>query len=521
MRKTITINIRGIVFHIDDNAYEKLKSYLSSISSHFEKQEGGREITEDIEARIAEIFSTHITQEYNVIDEKLVDHVIATMGMPEDFQETETDNQSNGTTTNENPNASNYNTYYQSSKRLYRDGESKVIAGVCSGLAYYLNIDKAVIRIIFVILFFVTSGIALPVYLILWIAVPKASSTTQRLEMQREPITVDNIGRKVKEDINEKKNDNKVKTSRPDAAQQNMNQRTEGPSVLSKIFGVLLILFGLFSSLLLIAGIVGATKLIGFAPGFAPAFDGGIVLSHIFSESLGTTVIISLLVLLIIPLLLIIYTGTRLLFNFDSNSRSVYLSSLGVWFIAFLILGASISGVASLFNSKETVLDNQKLTISADTLFVKVNQSAFDDYESKFAINNYQILSKNKREMVTGTPRLNIEKSESGGLSIEIGKTSKGNNSNNAQANAEKIQYPIEISGDTIILYPSFLLPENGKWRMQELTTTIKLTEGKIVFLDNSTLSILEEIKNTSFIWYGDMTDQYWIMEPNGLTLYK
>ena len=174
MNRTITINISGIVFHIDDNAYEKLKDYLSKVDSIFSNQERGREIIFNIESRIAELLNERISAEQNVVDEKMIDEIISIMGLPKDFSEEEFQQQPD-----KELEAPIKNNYYKRSRRLYRDTDSRVFGGVCSGLAHYFNSDKVLMRVIFVVLFIITSGVALPAYLILWIAVPKAQSSSR------------------------------------------------------------------------------------------------------------------------------------------------------------------------------------------------------------------------------------------------------------------------------------------------------------------------------------------------------
>lgn len=196
MKKTYTINISGTVFHIEDDAYEKLNQYLTGLKLHFGNDEDGQEIVADIEARIAEIFNGKKTGDKEVITMEWVDEVIEIMGVPEDF---EADEESGPRTSGKNK------------KRLYRDPEHKTIAGVCGGLAAYFNMDPVIMRLIFVILF-VANGLGLLIYIILWIAVPEARTTAQRLEMRGEAVNIDNIEKWIKKEYEEiEKNVKKMK----------------------------------------------------------------------------------------------------------------------------------------------------------------------------------------------------------------------------------------------------------------------------------------------------------------------
>jgi len=190
MKKTFTINISGTVFHIEEEAYEVLQKYMSKLKQHFGNDEEGKEITSDIEARIAELFLARISDEKNVIILEWVNEVIETMGTSEDFSEEEAN--ANEPITGQ----------AKRKRRLYRDPEQSVLGGVCSGLAAYFNMDLAILRIIVVLSFLLTSGGTVLVYLILWIAVPKAVNTSQRLEMKGQEVTVKNIEKFIKDEVN-------------------------------------------------------------------------------------------------------------------------------------------------------------------------------------------------------------------------------------------------------------------------------------------------------------------------------
>lgn len=187
MKKTFTINISGSVFHIEEDAYEVLQKYLINLKNHFGNSNDGKEILSDIEARIAEICSSESANKKNLITLELVNEVINTMGTPESFSE-ESDEEE--TLTGQT----------KTKKRLYRDPEHRVLGGVCGGLAAYFDIDIAIMRIIFVLLTLLTTGAGVLAYIILWIAVPKALNTAQRLEMRGENVSVKNIEKFIKEE---------------------------------------------------------------------------------------------------------------------------------------------------------------------------------------------------------------------------------------------------------------------------------------------------------------------------------
>ena len=193
MKKTFSINLNGIVFNIDEDAYDKLHLYLSSIERHFSKEEERKEIIVDIEARLAEIFSGKIKPTKQVINVDDVDDVIRMMGQPGDFADEESEE-----IPKEDP------LYHKKYRRMYRDPDSRVIGGVCSGLSAYFGIDPVFLRLIFLIAFF-GFGVGLLIYLILWIVLPEARTTAQKLEMRGEKVNVSNIGNFVKDEFNNMK----------------------------------------------------------------------------------------------------------------------------------------------------------------------------------------------------------------------------------------------------------------------------------------------------------------------------
>jgi phage shock protein PspC (stress-responsive transcriptional regulator) len=174
MKKTINTNLAGFVFYIDEDAYEELQKYLKNIKTYLGNTEGREEIIHDIESRIAELFSEKQKQVITLIE---VSEVIEVMGQPEDYMsEDETEQKTS---------------YKSSNKRLYRDPDSTVLGGVCSGIGHYLSIDAIWIRLIFLAM--VWSGVSILFYFILWAIIPKAETTAQKLEMKGKAATFSNI----------------------------------------------------------------------------------------------------------------------------------------------------------------------------------------------------------------------------------------------------------------------------------------------------------------------------------------
>jgi len=164
MNKTVNINLAGIFFHIDEDAYSKLQRYLEAIKRSFTDSQGRSEIIADIEARIAELFTERIKDEKQVISITEVEEVIAVMGQPEDYMVDEE-------IFEDEPEARPRKK--SSGRRLFRDTENAYIGGVCSGLSHYFDVDSLWIRLGWLLLFFV-GGTGLFIYILLWILMPSA-----------------------------------------------------------------------------------------------------------------------------------------------------------------------------------------------------------------------------------------------------------------------------------------------------------------------------------------------------------
>ncbi|MDD4190448.1 MAG: PspC domain-containing protein, partial [Mangrovibacterium sp.] len=340
MKKTFTINISGSVFHIEEDAYEKLRDYLQMLTGHFGTDADGREILQDIEARIAELFTKKMEAEgKDVILEEWVEEVMARMGKPEDFIEEEEEAAPDTAPVAE----------AKVKRRMYRDPDHRVLGGVCSGMGAYFNIDPVVLRIVFFILFWVSAGIALLVYLMLWIAVPKAKTTAERLEMRGREATVSNIEKSIKEEVKEVKESYKRfrnSTTYEKGREQVGRFGDVTYNVLRVILrmivivaGVFLILMAFFGLIAFITSIVIGQSVFQSAPwigGFGPEFHTPEIANFFIAPGSMTMLMIAIAVLAGIPLLGILYAGTKMVFRFRSNSRAIFLGSLAVWAIALI-----------------------------------------------------------------------------------------------------------------------------------------------------------------------------------------
>ncbi len=190
MKKNISINISGIIFHIEEDGYMVLKEYLESINAYFSSYEDSTEIIADIESRIAEIFLAKLDEGNQVVTQDDVDALIATMGTTADFQAIEDEEDVKEERQQQQTSSSQATADDVPPKRLYRNEKKRVIGGVASGIAHYFGIDPIWVRLILLLLFFnvlvgpISGGVFI-CYIILWIVIPGSTELTEDKEVKK------------------------------------------------------------------------------------------------------------------------------------------------------------------------------------------------------------------------------------------------------------------------------------------------------------------------------------------------
>jgi len=187
MKITVSINLGGYSFNIDEDAYGELKRYLKSLEIHFAGEESSSEILSDIETRMAELFRTRLSAYKQVITMDDVLYVISILGTPEDISDDEDQSARDKFST-------------PGYHRMYRDPDRRIIGGVCAGMGAYWSIEPWVVRVIFVVLTMM-GGLGILIYLILYIVLPEAKTTSQKIEMKGDPVNIHNIKESVKKEF--------------------------------------------------------------------------------------------------------------------------------------------------------------------------------------------------------------------------------------------------------------------------------------------------------------------------------
>lgn len=529
MKKTFTINISGSVFHIDEDAFEKLQRYLQMLNRHFGTAIEGQEILQDIEARIAELLIEKTANKTEVVTDEMVNDVIARMGQPEDFNEAAEEE------TYARPDTESAPTAEQPiRRRLYRDGDSRILGGVCSGLGAYFNIDVVILRVIFVLLFFLGVGASLLLYIILWIVVPKAKTTAQRLEMKGKEATVSNIERSIREEVNEIGENYNRFMNTPEGERGTTRMDRFGDvlgSVLRVVLRVAVLLFGAALIIIAISSLIGfvTTLVMGHSfmhggPwdfGWGSDINMGTLINHFVSPGAYTISLVALSLLVGIPILLLLFVGTKLLFRYKTNNKMIGLATFAVWLLALITLIVVGVNQAENFSRQTSQTNTQKVECTTcKTIYLQTNDDLYSSLiENDISIDRMRVAEVNGQEKLLGHPTFTIEKSTTGEFLLQVKKRARGNSTENAQANMEQIDYNFSQKDSTLLFDPYYILKDNAKWRDQEVMMVLKVPEGKSVFLDEQMKSIIHDIENVNNMWDGDMVGKYWTMTSDGLTL--
>lgn len=481
MNKTVTINLGGIVFHIDEDAYQKLSRYFDAIKRSLNNSSGQDEIIKDIEMRISELLSEKLVSDKHVIGLKEIDEVIAVMGQPEDY-----------IIEDDSKNESAYQAY-KKSKKLYRDKDKGMIGGVAAGLSHYLGIDVVWIRVL-LLLFFFGFGTGILAYIILWIATTEAITTTEKLEMTGEPVTISSIEKKVREEfdsVSEKfknvdydKYGNQMKTG----AERFGNTLSEIITTIFKVFakflGVILIISGFTVLFFLFVGIftLGTGFFIEF-PWQEFVNAGNFTDYPIWAFGLLMFFAVG------VPFFFMTLLGFRLLSpNMKSIGSVAKYTLLALWIIAIAILiSIGIQQASEVAYEGKTV---QKETLNlkpTDTLEVKFR---YNEYYTKDIDDNDNFRfvqdAGNNQLIYSNNISFEILKTDEKLAFIQIERTARGKSFQEAKKRAEKIQFGYKLEGNQLILDNYLLSSVAEKFRDQEVIIYIYLPEATVFKVDES-----------------------------------
>jgi phage shock protein PspC (stress-responsive transcriptional regulator) len=495
MNKTVNINLGGFVFHIDEDAFQKLTNYFEAIKRSLSNTYGQDEIIKDIEIRIGEIISEKHTSDKQVISIREVEDIILIMGQPEDYR-IEGDEQIE---------AAPIFSDQKSTKKLYRDEENSVIGGVLAGLGHYFGIDKTWLRVFLLIMVFAW-GTGFVAYIILWIAMPAAKTTSEKLEMRGEPVTISNIEKKVREEI--EMLSGKLKSNDFDKMRQEM--KTNGDkfknnfgeiirsvlNVFAKVIGGLMILTSMALLVVFLIGVLafGTTNFPDFP------FHSFIELGNFTDYPIWFFGLLFYLAVSI-PSVFVLLLGIKIV---APNSKSIGSIAkyvlLAIWIIAIGILISIGVKQASEYAFDGRVYEKQTINLNPkDTLYIKFKSN---DYYSKDS-NDYTEFnvtkdSLNQDVVYSNSISFQIEKTDEQFPYLKINKEAKGSSFENANSRAGKIKYGFKISGNQLVLDNYLITELKDKYRDQKVEIKLYLPKGTL-FKANSSVKNYDYSENSFF----------------------
>ena len=509
MNKATNIHLAQTLFSIDEIAYSRLKKYLDQLERLFKNTEGAKDILEDIEARIAELFTDLKKDERYVISVEDVEKVIDTLGTPEDLAGEDAEQDS--------PSPSQ-------PKKLFRDPDDRFIGGVAGGLSHYVGLDSVWIRLILLILFFSSVGGVVLVYILLWILVPEAKTTAEKLTMKGEPVNVSNIKKKIKEELDQ------VSEKVKDVDYENMGSQLKKKSkdfsdfllnVAKGIVKILTLLIGIF--MLFIAGMF----LLGL---FISAIIGSVFSAMIpheliqFGLSLNLPLfVLGFFALLIvgIPFVFLFMLGLQLLAqNKSIMSRMTKLILLGLWVLALItllvfgIVETKSFAISAKQNSVE-MLDQQ----TADTLKVYLNND-HKQTETVTVFNHFTLIEDEDENQyrLDRNVRININQNNANTIELSVEKNAKGWQQKQAIQNAKAIEYKYDYFDHQLILDGFWLSPIENKAHPENVRLNLLIPQGQYIYLDQDLGKYMSsQIENDQDFYRKRVAGHLWKMENNTL----
>lgn len=508
MNKVLNINLGGMPFTIDEDAYDHLRTYLKTIHNHFRSSEGYEEITADIEARMAELFQEKLGNR-PIVTLADVKHVIAIMGTPEDFGAE--------TIGEEAPKSDSGKRWkIKTGKRLYRNPDDSVVGGVCAGVAAYFGIEDPLWVRLFFILLTVSGGFGIPLYLILWAVLPEAKTASDRLAMRGEPANVSNIGRIIEEEFSymskkmgelgeelkaefSKKKSRKRHYGTEPGTEQEAEAGEEDPTLAfrraasegvhvlgSLIKGIVNLLATILKPLAYAIGIA----LIIFLALFWIATVGLLFFGMPFTaflapgpQYLTTLGIFNVLFMIGIPVLMGILMVMRIFMKTYFKPRW----AAGLWIfwivnvVSFFFVGTK---TASDFSDGAEISMPVEADLSkVDTLVLEFSKNPYA--KSWMRIGDVLYLSGDK--LISTDIGLSVEKSESGNFEILQKRSARGATPEMAEQLAQSINFDYSLEGNTLKVPSYYALDKGQKWRVQEVELLVRVPEGKHIRFVGST----------------------------------
>jgi phage shock protein PspC (stress-responsive transcriptional regulator) len=357
MKKTLTVNLGGIVFNIDEDAYQLLDNYLSNLRIHFSREEGTDEIMDDFETRISELLNDRIRIGFQVITIGHIEEIIKRMGKPEEIFAGEDEAQGN----KKHGAATSTESTGKTKKRLMRDPDNHILGGVASGLAAYWGCDVTAVRLILIVLFFLPIPVPVVIaYLILWMVVPIAKTAADKLIMRGESVNLENIGKAVTDNFEKLSNhvNEYIQSEKPRTALQKVADFIVSfVGILLKIGAILtgIILIPVFLFVVFILLIVVIALIAGGIGGIFGGIFGGVpwigenmeIIRNVpeYITALGS---VGGILTLGIPLIALLYTFCGKFLKLKPVPSGAKWTLIVIWLISLVLCSISMYTILKL-----------------------------------------------------------------------------------------------------------------------------------------------------------------------------
>jgi len=531
MNKTVSVNIGGRVFNIEESAFDKLNRYLQTIRSYFEGNESVDEIISDIELRVAELFMERINDQKQVITFSDVDDVITVLGKPEDYIDDDEEVHSS--------------TKRKTGKRVFRDPDNKVLFGVCGGISAYFGWDPIVLRALFA-LFTIFYGSGIIIYIVLAIIIPKAKTTAEKLQMRGEPVTVDNISKKVSESFDNVQEDIKEFGERNKGTMNSAGDRigsfiSDLFSILGKAIRVILLVFVKILGLaLLMAGLAGLVAAIaasfgwhGFMAMHGSDFIGDPSIANILDSTFSSTLQRTLfymggVLVYFIPVVAFILLGIRLLFDYKKIPGLVGVVLLILWFAGVGFLTAAGFNSAREFRIETSFTEDVPLELpTSDTLYLDIAQEGSTIYEFRNGFGNNEIYFPDgvtfpgidsTNIIYMGDVEFTVKMNRRDSLyRLSVTREANGFSQKDAVMHAREAKTVASVEGDSLLIFPYFALEKGALLRNQDVSYELSIPVGKSIHFNPRSESIIYDVPNITNTHDRNMIGKTWYMTAKGL----
>jgi phage shock protein C len=485
MNKIISINLCSIIFQIDEIAYESLKKYLNEIKMHLGNSSSAAEVYLDVENRIAELFQQKINDGAQAILPKDIEELIAMMGQPEQFKEFAEEN-------NQSANSSSTDNTYRTSnqfRRLYRNADDKVLGGVCSGLAAYFGIDPILIRLALAALFFIGGGGFL-IYIICWIAIPKAETAAEKMAMFGKPLTFDDIKKNVEREAGSVKQ-NFERMGSEFRNPTTKNTLHEVARTLIKVIAFIFLVFGL----MIFVPLAFALIVVLFSVGFAAPLALGFLVDSATDANL---LVVATCCMVFIPIVVIVYKLIRLIFKTQQISSWIKSTITIVWFASIISIIYVVQKVGADFKHDKTITEQIAFTPNhTNTIYINSEWLHSQNSHRRHININVGIWGSHKFNfldtLANGNIELELAPSKDSLMHLIIEKSAQGSTDIIATKRANEIVYNVMQKDSILILPHYFTKPSGQQWRNQEVRLTLQIPANKQIAFNENALDMIDD----------------------------